>query len=52
MKLMILFSEEIFAIFEYYIHNKRYIYMEPKMRAIFNFANAFEITKFAKLKDS
>ena len=49
-----LLSAEIFAIFEYYIHNKKHIedtWIQKCVLALIS-ANAFEITKSAKLKAS
>ena len=51
---MILLSEEIFTIFDYRIHSRRYIarrYVDPKCMLALIFANAFEIGKLTELKD-
>ena len=46
---MILLSEEIFEIFAYCVHNRRYIedVWTQICVLVLNFANAFKITKFA-----
>ena len=51
----ILISKEIFMIFDYCVHNRRYIEdmnMDPKCVLALIFVSVFEIVNFTKLKDS